>query len=213
MIATAIANEKENKTLETLLSVPIPRSILVSSKMVAAGIIALIAAVVYMFGVRYYFQGVAGGELSNISGDSISGALQQLGLILTPFSYVVLVTSLFLGILCALSIAVILGAFAESVKNVQALISPLMVMVVIPYFFVMFLDINSLSPVLKYFIYAIPFSHPFMASPNLLLQNYNIVFFGIAYQLVFFLVFVYIAGRIFSSDKILTMKLKLKKTK
>ena len=37
MIATAIATEKENKTLETLLSYPISRASLVTAKMVAAG--------------------------------------------------------------------------------------------------------------------------------------------------------------------------------
>src|SRR5664279_1075469 len=44
MIAASIAGEKENKTLETLLSTPIARGALVTAKMMAAGIVALVSA-------------------------------------------------------------------------------------------------------------------------------------------------------------------------
>lgn len=212
MIATAIATEKENKTLETLLSIPVNRSVLVLAKMVAAGLLALLAAVVYMFSFRYYMTGLTGGALTRVGGASLSQAVRELGLVLTPPGYAVLGLSLFLGILCALAVAIILGAFAEEVKSVQALITPLMIVVLIPYVLVTFLDINTMSPWLKYLVLAIPFSHPFLAAPNLYFQNYQAVLYGIAYQVAFFAVSVYIAGRIFSSDRILTMKLRLKRT-
>jgi ABC-2 type transport system permease protein len=221
MVATAVATEKENKTLETLLSTPINRSALVSAKMVAAGLIALATAIVYMFSFRYYMTGLSGGGIGGVNGggfgtavgSSMSGAMRELGLVLSPASYAVLGISLFFGILCALAIAIILGAFAEEVKSIQALIAPLMIVVLIPYLLVMFLDISTLSPVLKYVVLAIPFSHPFLAAPNLFLRDYAGVFYGIAYEAAFFAVFVYIAGRIFSSDRILTMKLRLKRSR
>lgn len=218
MVATAIATEKENKTLETLLSTPISRSALVTAKMVAAGLIALLTAVVYMFSFRYYMTGLSGsavtglgGNLGGPAGASMGDAVKELGLVLSPASYAVLGLSLFFGILCALAIAIILGAFAEEVKSIQALIAPLMIVVLIPYLLVMFLDISTLSPLLKYLVLVIPFSHPFLAAPNLFLRNYPAVFYGIVYEAAFFAVFVYIAGRIFSSDRILTMKLRLKR--
>lgn len=211
MIATAIASEKENKTLETLLSLPVKRGGLVTAKMVAAGLIALAAAAVYIFGFRYYMEGITGSEFAKVSSGVISSAIRELGLILTPSSYILLGTSLFFGILCALSISIILGAFADDVKGVQAILTPLMILVLIPYFLLMFLDLNTVSPVIKYVILAIPFSHPFMAASNLFLKNYLAVYAGILYQAIFFLIFAFIASRILSSDKILTMKLKMKK--
>lgn len=51
----------------------------------------------------------------------------------------------------------------------------------------------------------------FMTTPNLFFGNYPAVFYGIAYEAVFFAAFVYIAVRIFSSNKILTIKLRLGK--
>lgn len=212
MIATAVATEKENKTLETLLSIPISRTALVTAKMVAAGLIALAMAGVYIIGFRYYMEGITGQSLSGPSSALMSEVIKDLGLVLNPLDYVVLCISLFLGILSALAIALIIGAFAEDVKSIQSLVAPLMVMILIPYFLVMFLDINSVSPVLKFIVYAIPFSHPFMAAPNLFLHNYVAVFYGIVYQSLFFITFAYIAGRIFSSDRILTMKLRLKRS-
>jgi len=213
MIATAIATEKENKTLETLLSTPVSRNVLVTAKMVAAGLIALLAAIFYMFGFRYYMNEITGGAMGDSASALVSEVMKDLGLVLTPAGYTILGLSLFFGILCALAIAVIIGAFAEDVKSIQVLITPLMIMIMVPYFLTMFLDIGSLSPLVRYVVFAIPFTHPFLAAPNLFLGNYAAVFYGILYEVVFFSIFVYIAGRIFSSDRILTMKFKLKTRK
>jgi len=204
MIATAIANEKENKTLETLLTAPVKRNYIVVAKMAGAGLIALLSSLIYMVGFRSYINGLQGGEKASAE---ISHVISELGLTLKPESYILLGLSLFIGILVALSISLILGAFAEDVKGVAGLTTPLMIVVLIPYFLTMFLDINSLSPALRYVVYAIPFSHIFMTAPNLFMHQYLPVVYGILYQLLWFVVFVLIAAKIFSTDKIITMKL------
>jgi ABC-2 type transport system permease protein len=134
-----------------------------------------------------------------------------LGLTLSPSSYASIGAALFLAILCALAISTILGALAESIKDVQSLIMPLMIVIMMPYILSMITDINSLSLLPKYLMYAIPFTHAFTTMPNLYSGNYQQITFGILYELFFFIVIVSIAGRIFSSDKILTLKLKLRK--
>lgn len=211
MIATAIASEKENKTLETLLTAPIKRTYIVVSKMAAAGIVALLSSGIYLIGFRSYVNGVSGGQLNTTS--NIADAAGQLGLSFSPMNYVLLGLALFFGILAALSISLILGAFAQDVKSVAGLTSPLMILVAIPYFLTLFVDINSLSPGLRYLVYAIPFTHSFLAAPNLLLGNYMPIVWGVLYQFAFFSLFVFIATKIFSSDKIMTMKLNFSKKK
>ncbi len=217
MIATAIATEKENKTLETLLSYPINRASLVTAKMVAAGLIALLSAGVYMAGMRSYMsgmeKGLAGTGASARAAAASEAVMRQLGLTLGAQDYLMLGLSLFAGILVALSMAIILGAFAESVKSVQAMLTPLMVLLLIPYFLTLFVDIGQLPNVVRWVVMAIPFTYPFLAGPNLFLGNYAAVWFGILYQLAWFGVLVFIAARIFSSDRILTMKLSLKRRK
>ena len=214
MIATTIANEKENKTLETLLAAPVSRTGLVSAKMVAASLVALLSAGVYMVGLRYYMEGVnegLGGGMPGIDAGASSDTMAALGIALSTGDYALLGLTLFLSILVALAIAVILGAFAENVRAVQSLLAPLMVMLMIPYFLTLFVDLSQLSPALRLFVYAIPFSHAFMAAPNLFLGNYAAVWLGIGYLTLWCVGLIYAAGRIFSTDRILTMKLDLRR--
>ncbi len=205
MIAASIAGEKENKTLETLLSTPIARGALVTAKMMAAGIVALISAAAYMVGMKSYMGSLLGS--SGGTSGTASQAIQKLGLVLDLRGYVLLGLSVFMGIMVALSIAVILGAFAEDLKSVQILIMPLIMIVLLPYLMTMFIDINTTSPILKWLIYAIPFSHPFMAAQFIFAHNFTMVVAGIIYQFALFLVLATVAARIFSTDRILTMKL------
>ncbi|MDH4139092.1 MAG: ABC transporter permease [Coriobacteriia bacterium] len=208
MIATTIASEKENKTLETLLASPITRRSLVMAKMVAAGLVALLSAAAYLIGLGYYFKGLTGGTdtLFETSSGTVDVA-SALGLGLETVDWMMLGTTLFLSILIALAMAVIIGGFAESVKSVQALITPLIILTLIPYFLSMLIDIESTAPALRAFVMAIPFTHAFTAAPNLFLGNQMRVVLGAAYQVLWLLALVVIAARIFSTDRILTMKL------
>jgi len=205
MIAASIAGEKENKTLETLLSTPVARGALVTAKMMASGIVALVSAAAYMVGMKSYMGSLLGSG-SGTSGTA-SQAIQKLGLVFDLRGYILLGLSVFAGIMVALSIAVILGAFAEDLKSVQIVIMPLMMVVLLPYLITMFIDINTASPILKWLIYAIPFSHPFLAAQFIFAHNFTMVIGGIIYQSALFLVLATIAARIFSTDRILTMKL------
>jgi ABC-2 type transport system permease protein len=210
LIATSIASEKENKTLETLLSSPINRNAIVSAKLVAAGLIALASSAVYLVGLNSYIDGLTGGG----NGGGINqGAIEQLGITMDTGDYFILGGVLFLGILVALSIALILGALAEDTKGAQGVISPLMVLVLIPYFLVFFLDLNSVSETVRWLVFAIPFTHVFQAAPNIMLGQYLPVAYGMAYLAALCIVFIWLASKIFSTDKLLTIKLNFGKKK
>jgi ABC-2 type transport system permease protein len=211
MVISAIAMEKQNKTLETLLTVPIRRTSIVTTKMLAAGIVGLASAVIYMFGFKSYMGGMTGGAFA--SGGGVQGVIKQLGLSLTTSGYLVLGVSLFFAILCALAMAMILGVMAEDFRSAQMLIMPLIFLVMIPYFLSFFADFKTLSLPVKILVWAIPFSHPFLATQNIILGNTQALLLGIVYMFFFFLVMVVIAARIFSTDRVLTMKLKWGKKK
>lgn len=208
MVLSAMAMEKQDKTLETLLTVPISRNQIVIAKMAASALVGLLSAVVYMLGFRYYMSGFMG-DISK--GSQLNDLMQRLGLQFTSGDYVILGISIFLAILCALGLTIILGVMVEDLKSAQTMILPLIFLVMIPYFISMFSDINSLSLPVKILIMLIPFSHPFIASQNILLGNYAVVFYGILYMLAVFIVLIFICGRIFSTDKVLTMKLRFGK--
>lgn len=205
MVLSAIAMEKQDKTLETLLTVPISRRYIVIAKMSGAGIVGLISASIYMLGYSNFMSGITGGvNVQDLSRDIVV----RLGLVFTPQGYFLLGLSLFLAILCALALSTILGVMAEDLKSASGYSFPIIILIMIPYFLSLFTDINSLSLPVKILIMAIPFSHPFIASSNILLGNYPIVFYGIIYMLLVFIVLVVIAAKIFSTDKVITMKLR-----
>jgi ABC-2 type transport system permease protein len=213
MVISAVAMEKQNKTLETLLTVPIKRTSIITAKMLAAGLVGLISAGVYMVGFKGFFGGI--GDEAGLAGIQAGGAsmMRQLGLYFNTSGYIILGLSIFMAILVALALAMILGVLAEDFRSAQNMIMPLMFMVMIPYFISLFADINTVSLPIKIFILAIPFSHPFLVSQNLYLGNYGMIAGGLAYMLIVFVILVIFAARVFSTDKILTMKLRFGKKK
>jgi ABC-2 type transport system permease protein len=210
MVISAVAMEKQNKTLETLLTVPIRRTSVVTTKMLAAGIVGLLSAGIYMIGMRSFMGGMTGGIRA---GAAAGAVIKELGLTLAGRGYVLLGVAMFFAILCGLAMAMILGVLAEDLRSAQTLIMPIMLMILIPYLLSFFVDFQTMPLPAKLLIMAIPFSHPFMATPNIMLGHYSAVLYGILYMAAVFFVLVFIAARIFSTDRVLTMKLRWGKKK
>lgn len=220
MIMTAISTEKIDKTLETLLSAPVPRMTVLMAKMTAAVITALLNALFMMIGFVFYMLGMAGsaaGEMADAvtstgAAEAVNGAtvgigqaMAELGIALTPVDYVLFAVQLFLTLAIGLAISLILGAMATDVKSVQTLTMPIMIAVMIPFFVSMFMDVNDMTPVFKTIIYAIPFTHTYTALTNLMNGDMIIFWGGMAYQIVFFAVCMFLAVKMFTTDKLFTM--------
>ena len=204
MILGAISTEKIDKTLETLLSAPVSRLSVISAKMLAAGTVAALQAAVYMFGMNKMMSGIT----ENVGDTSqYNQALENLGLTMSAGQYVLVGVQMFLSILIALSISLILGVLAKDAKSAQSLVLPINIATLIPYILSMFVDIKTATPVLKYVVYAIPFSHAFMASENVMFGNMSLYLGGIIYQAVFLVICLIIALKIFMSDRVFTLSI------
>lgn len=208
MVIGSMGMEKENKTLETLLTLPVKRSSIVVGKMAGAAIVALIMAGVYMIGFTYYMSTLT----PETSGAGMT-ALKELGLMMTPVGYSLLGVSLFLAILCALSLAMILGLFVQDSRSAQSMAMPIVMLVMFPFIVMMFKDVGSLPFALKVAIYLIPFSHPTIAARALVFRDYLPVIGGMIYMGLFAATLIYITVRIFSADKILTARFSFGKRK
>lgn len=211
MIISAISTEKIDKTLETLLSAPISRLSVLSSKMLAAGIVAIINAAVYMVGFYGYMGSMLSGAIENTeivgSAMTIDDIMKELGLKLGVSGYFMVGLQMFMTIMICLAAAMILGALVNDSKSAQTMLMPIMVLAMIPYIVSIVYDINLLSPVLRTVIYAIPFTHTFNAINNIMFGNMNLYWFGLIYQMILFLICMFFAVRIFTSDKIFTISL------
>lgn len=206
LASTSVAMEKEEKTLETLLTAPIDRFTILAGKLTGSIVVAVIGAAAYLVGFTYYFNsftfstGTAGAPVD----------LAALGLTPSLLGYVLIGASLFVSLLSALALAVVISAFADDVRGAQSLVGFLYILFILPMFFMMFSDINSLSLPLRIVLLAIPYTHPMLAARAAITGDYLLAGLGVVYVSIFTVVVLYVAARLFATEKILTMKLRFR---
>lgn len=206
-LISSISNEKIDKTLETLLSAPVSRSSIITAKMLAAAVVALINAGVYMIGFSKFIKSSSIQAENLVSSISVDDALPQLGLNLSVGDYVLVGIQLFMTIMICLSVSIMLGALVNDTKSSQTVIMPIMMLAMVPYVISMLADINTLPMIVRILVYAIPFTHTFSGMSNLMFGNNTIFFGGLIYQIIVFAICMFFALRLFKSDKILTISL------
>jgi ABC-2 type transport system permease protein len=205
--ATSVAMEKEEKTLETLLTVPVDRFAILMGKLSSSAIVSGVGAVTYLVGYSY----VLGSAFSGVSATGSSIDLVKLGLVPSPLGYTLLGISLFVTLLAGLALAVIMSAFAEDVRGATALVGYVYPLIFIPSLALIYLDVNTLPLALQAVFFAIPFSQPVIASKAVIAGDYLTAGLGIVYVTAFTIVVMYIASRLFATEKILTAKLRFRR--
>jgi ABC-2 type transport system permease protein len=193
-VISSMGMEKENKTLETLLTLPVRRSNIVIGKMVGSALVGMIMAAIYMIGFSRYMSSF---QISDIN-------LADFGLALGMQDYLLIGISLFAALLAGLSLCIVLGTFAKNYRSAQTLVFPITALAMISMFITMFKDFDTIPAVLRIFVFAIPFSHPMMAMRALMMDDYSLVIGGIAYTAIFTVIMIVVAVRIFNSDRLLT---------
>lgn len=196
IVISSMGNEKENKTLETLLTLPVKRTMIVSGKLIASAVTGLIFGLAYMVGMMFYM----GGMTSSVSGVDLA----EYGLSLDAFDWAIILAMVFMAILCALGLCMILGAFVKNYKAAQTMTLPISVLAMIPMFVTMFSSWETLPSVIQGVMFAIPFTHPMMVMENLMFGNMTLVFAGLAYLIIFTFAAIYITVKLYKSDILLT---------
>lgn len=203
--ATSVASEKEEKTLETLLSLPISRFTILFGKLAGSTIVAAVGAIAIIIGFNYYMGSFM------VMGDMVASIdLAAIGLAPTFLGYSVLGASVFVSLLSALALAIIISAFSEDVRGAQSIVGYLYMIIMLPMFIIMFTDFNSLPFVARIVLLAIPYTHPMLAAQASLTGDYLTAVFGVGYVALFTIALLYIAAKLFATEKILTAKLKFR---
>lgn len=195
MVISSMALEKENKTLETLLTLPVRRVSIVTGKIAASAIVGLFLALIYMFGIGYYMQ--------SLTFDVGTGST-SFSLALSNFDMILVGISLFAALVAGLSLCMLLGTMAKNYKSAQTLTAPVTMMAIFPMILTMFTDFDTLPLALKTLVFAIPFSHPMMAQRALLFGDYTLVIGGIIYVTIFSIVVIGLVIWVFTTDRLLT---------
>lgn len=205
LAATSVAMEKEQKTLEVLLSLPVRRINILIGKLSGVIVVSMFATVSYIVGFSFYFSSM-GLSAGNVD-------LAALGLSPEPMGIALLAVALLLSFVSALSLAVLLSVFTKDVRSAQSLMGILYIPIMIPALVLMFAPINTLPGGIQAVVLAIPFSYPIIASQALYTQQYLYVVLGIVYQAVFTAGVLALAARVFSTEKIMTARLEFGKKK
>lgn len=206
MIAAAMGQEKENKTLETLLTTPVSRFSIITAKMLSSIIIAAIFAGAYLYGFKGYMVSSFESQFKEL--DSIA---KELGIALSGAGLFTFGASIFLALVAGLLMSMLISVFVQDTKSAQLAITPVMIMLLIPYFLSFTVDITELSGIAKTIIYLIPFTHPFYFYRFYILGNYKDVILGIAYLICFNIALALVILRLFSTDILITSRLDLRK--
>ena len=204
MVVTSMGSEKENKTLETLLTLPVRRTYIVFGKLAGAAIVGLLLSAIYMIGLGYYMTSLTAGASLDLS---------QYGISLDLFDYILVGISLFLALLSALALCMILGIFTKNYKAAQTMTLPVTMLALIPMFVLMFTDFSTLPLGAQILVFAIPFSQPIIAINSLMFGEVGIVLIGIVYQLAFALGAMFVAVYLFKKDILLTGRVKSQASK
>lgn len=199
IVISSMGSEKENKTLETLLTLPISRTTIVTGKIIAAAAVGLIFGLAYMVGMGLYIGSVTA---MAVGGSGID--IGSFGLALGLTDYALIGLSMFLSIACALGICMILGAFAKNYKSAQTMTMPLSILAIIPMFITMFSGWYGSNIIIKAVLFVIPFSHPMMAPEALLNGDMTLVLAGLVYMAVFALISILITVKLYKSDILIT---------
>lgn len=200
IVISSMGSEKENKTLETLLTLPIKRTSIVTGKIIAAALVGLIYGLAYMGGMSIYMSSMTG----MITTSSGTVDLSSVGMSLDLTDWILVMASMFLAIVCALGICMTLGAFSKNYKSAQTMTMPLSILAIIPMFVIMFTGWYGAGSAIQAICFVIPFSHPMMAMQALMNGDMTMVLAGIAYMAVFAVITILITVKIYNSDILIT---------
>lgn len=206
-IITAIGAEKTDKTLETLLASPVPRTQVIGAKMLAALIVSLIYAVTYGIGfLAAMLMSVSGtGETVSIGEAAsemakINQAMLALDLQIPLWGWLLVIVQLILTIGIALMASIILGALVQDAKGAQTASLPILICTMFPYILSMLSDIRQMEGIAQIVMYIIPFTHTFIATSCLRFHDMGLFFGGLIYQAVFLAAMTALALKLYKSD-------------
>jgi ABC-type Na+ efflux pump, permease component len=170
MAATSMAVENEERTLETLLTLPVrPRDILLA-KLLGMFAVALLGSLLEIAGLLAYFSII----FSQMPFAQLTEEAQlfgaQLGVLwgfIDPSGVAFLGVSILLSLFFFAALGVIVGALSRDVRIASTVIGPLGLLAMIPSYAIVFMSSDIMGPVLRTAFYIIPLTQPVIAAKDL----------------------------------------------
>lgn len=202
-ISKSFAGERESKTLEALLVVPMSRIKILGSKLVAGIALTAIYSVFTAVGILAYNLSII------LRVANLPPELQQANISLytvNAYTIPLIMFCQFLVLLCAIGIGVVISCLAKDRATAESVNSTVML---IPTFVIGILgftgSILQYGGVLGWIILAIPFSHAILFLNSVLAGTGTLIGLtsNVAYMIGFTLVFLFIGAKLFEREAII----------
>jgi ABC-2 type transport system permease protein len=209
--ATSVALEKEAKTLEILLTLPIHRLKLLASKLLSSIVLAALGGASFMIGFLIYFQGI----MSMIRQPPVEGVQTGAEMLSTFYSLsgpVLLLLGLIVIISLALtlSIGILAGVVAGDVRGGQQLASLLLSLLFLPPFMLQLLGgLSTLDPTLLTIMMLNPVTHVFLALESATASDIPAALTHILVTLAYLVLLLGVAAWIFSGERLISLRVRL----
>ncbi|MCD6279118.1 MAG: ABC transporter permease [Desulfurococcales archaeon] len=218
--SSSMAVENEEKTLEILLTLPIPRFKIVLSKLLGTLVLVVLATASYMAGFTIYmsflFRGLGStGELNGIPEPTSevipSGPASPINIFtLEPTLIVFIGVSTFLSLISVASLGILLGSIVPDVRTSQTYIGQLAILVIIPGLILSFMDLSSMSPSALAVMVAIsPFISPVLVLKAQLEGMSWIPPIAVLWCLGFSGIMLYVTSKLINSERLLTLQFRI----
>lgn len=215
MAATATAIENEEKTLETLLTLPVRRYDILMAKLIGSSLVALVGTLFFSVGFLFYIEGVMNLPTVNPSEPFLSDVARQLPApSLEPL--ILLAVSLAVAIFFITSLGVVIGAVSSDVRMSNSLLGVVIVPITIPSILIIYGGPEGLPMMLKLFVYVMPTSYPMLIARSIPIGSIPIeALYGIPYSVFLTVAVIYLTSRLLAPERLLTLqhRLRLRRTK
>lgn len=186
----SIMGEKERKTIESLLSLPISKKSLLGGKIIASSAIGIIAGAADVLGVIIYFYliSVAYGSGTVFLSPGLI-AVHSFDVALTAFAT------------CAIVSPLIISARSSRGANTTAASVTGLAMVI--FFFALFADISRLPPYIYYPLLLVPYTNGIMVLINYVQGSYSLFVLHLSLLLVESVALYIVAFKLFKEESLL----------
>lgn len=202
MTATSMAVENEEKTLETLLTLPLSKTQILLSKLVGSFLVAAIGSALSVAGFLVYMlvliQPAAGGPVLGMPQPMIS-----------PVDALYIAASLVATTFFTAAVGVVIGALSSDARIAGTIVGPLSMGVFVPGFIVAFTDLSELGPAAM-LLRAVPLTQPIILAKMALSASLPLetpVY--IVASVVITVAVIAVTARIFSLETLSTIQYKL----
>ncbi len=209
MAATSMAKENEEKTMEVLLTLPVPRIHIVLSKLVGTMILVALSTISFIGGFAVYVGSIMAMASAPESGGAASTGFGTASFV-DPTLMVLFGTVIFISLMAVAALGILLGSIAPDSRAVGTYIGPVSIVVMIPAFILMFVDLSSLSPAGQV---ALLLTSPFTAAVIVVKawfeSAYTFIAASIGVSLAFVLALLYLSSALLESEKLLSLQYRL----